>query len=238
MQACPGFATYEVLDNMAIQVNGEIPTWEPGSILEQKLSQAWEKYGAAIAESCSAHRVPAPWLMGVMIVESQGNPRACSPSSYCGTGRCCAYGLMQFIDTTARCYGRDLGVSSGEDLIDNPDLAIELAARFFADRMYGDTSGCGGTRIYGFDLPKLAASYNAGSARCTGAGTFGLYDQHNYSYSVCKGANTALALGIPTWGTKPRLAMIMGASMIAAGVAAAAVIWSGAMPTLQHKLGL
>lgn len=211
--ACPGFPTYKVLPNLQFEINGEIPVWTPGARDQnhEKLIELWEKYKAPITKYCKRNNVPPAYLVAIAMCESRGNPEACSPcqpgccgpySSIKGKG-CCAYGMMQFIDLVARYYGK-----SGPDLIGDSDLAIDLAAQHLGNMMWppAKTPGktCAGDYThprgrcdgYEYDLPRMAAAYNAGQARCGYTGTLGLRDQHDYAYRALKYANTFIALGL------------------------------------------
>lgn len=207
--ACPGFASYRTLRDLRIEVNGQVPVYSLDSAQATKLRTMWGQYGAAVKAACKAHHVPAAWFMGIMLQESAGNPRACSPCDpkwcpalYPNCQPCCAFGLMQFIDQSARQYG-----TTGTALLGNAPLAIRVAAAYIADRIHGHPTRW--KAPYGLDLVKVSAAYNAGRPRCSGAGTFGLIGQHDYSMSVARGANTALALGIPGWVNGKLRAMVV-----------------------------
>jgi hypothetical protein len=238
--ACPGGAPYAVLDDMTISVRGELPRWSGGSAQEQKLLDMWNDWGGLAERACAKHRVPLTWFMAIMAVESQGNPNACSPcnpdvcSFYPACQPCCAYGLMQMIDQTARCYG-----ASGAELRGNPGLALDLGAAMLAEEIYGEAPGAKNCASgpYGFDLPRIATAYNCGSARC-GSGTLGLCGQHDYAYNVVKYANTAAELGIPAWPSRFSVAAIGGGMLALAGIGMAYAIWTGKTKKLEHKLGL
>jgi len=226
MQACPGYATYSVdVTTALVTVNGTVPVWQPGSAWETKIAKLAQRWGEASKSACALHGVPLTWFLGVMAIESGGNPAACSPPQSNCPGRCCAFGLMQFISQTARCYGKDYGIDSGDDLIARPDVAIELAARFLSDRAYGlNPYGCSSGKAFGLDLPRLAASYNAGSARCSGDGTFGLFDQHDYAMNVVRSANTAYRLGVEPWPVRSVAKIVGGALLAVAGLVTAYVV--------------
>lgn len=218
--ACPGFASYRVESDGGVEVRGEFPIWDPGSAQEAKLLKAWADYGDWVAAAGKRTGVPASWLIAILVQESGGNPFACSPCSICnpsicveGAGfRCCAFGLMQFIDSTARAYG-----ASGPQLMGKPKLAIDIAAEFVADKM----------EKHGFDPVLLAAAYNAGTPRCGGSSpTFGLVANHDYPMSVVKYSNTALALELQP--PPPFLGMgVMGGMLAAVGIGAAYAIHTG-----------
>jgi hypothetical protein len=239
-QACSGGAAYEVADDLTITVNGQIPAWGVGSKQEAKLVQTWERWGGLISASCRANRVPGTWFAAIMSVESQGDPSACSPcqpstcSFYPHCQPCCAFGLLQMIDMTARCYG----AAKGSDLLGNPELSIELGARMLAELIYGPRKCASGP--YGLDLVRIAAAYNGGSAKCTGSGTFGLIGQGDYSMNAVRYANTAARIGIPVWpsafgGVSAK--MVAGGMIALAGIAAA-MIMAGRPAGLMQRLGL
>jgi len=241
VQACPGGASYRVLDDpgMSVEVNGSVPTWEPNSAAWNKLATMWQRWGSAARDSCSRYEVPLTWFMGVMAVESGGNPNACSPCNpdvccfYPNCQPCCAYGLMQFIDRLAKCYG-----SSGAELLGNGELAVDLAAQHIAAMIHGEPEGrnCA-PGPYGLDLPRVASAYNCGARGCTGSGTFGLCGQHNYSANVVRYANTAAVMGIRAY-PGPKLAMMVGCSLAVAGAAAAWSLLSGRQRRLWARVGL
>ena len=177
-------------DNGIVLVNGRVPTFAEGSAARQKLVEAWDRFQHPVARASRRTGIPAPWLMGIMLQESGGNTRACSPCSICraelcesGAGmRCCAFGLMQFIGPVAREYG-----TSADEIVRDPNKAIEVAADLLVDEI----------ERHGFDLPKIAASYNAGSPRCSKAGTtFGWITNGDYPMKVVRYSNTAFELGM------------------------------------------
>jgi hypothetical protein len=231
--ACVGYSSYAVLEDLTIAVSGDLPCWPAGGSQELEIKRVWENWGGAIRNAARRHDFPVSWLVGIMCVESSGNPRACSPcmSHCCGPyaerigSSCCAYGLMQFTDQVARMYG-----STGPELISDGELAIELGAHHLSDLAYTgqapDGSSFGGRAPYGLDLVRIASSYNSGSARCTGEGTFGLSGEHDYAMHVVRYANTALQLGIPGWAG-PSLATMAGLGLAIGGLALAYLIWQG-----------
>jgi hypothetical protein len=158
MIACAGGFSYESLPNGQISVNGQVPLASDAGV--KKLHVEWAKYASAIVRSCNEIGFPVPYFVGILMTESGGNPNACSPCEpkYCPavypkclSEKCCAYGLMQFIGSTARSFGH-----SGEELLGNAPLAIELAAKLFKQL----------SARYGMDLPKIAAAYNSGGVKC------------------------------------------------------------------------
>lgn len=190
--ACPGFASYELDSSGRVYVNGVLP--EASGKELQNLQDAWKRYGGLVVSAANDYGIPPAWVMGVLMAESAGNPRACSPCaacnpSFCTTAAgqtCCAFGLMQFLASTAKHYG-----TSAAALLENPALAIDVGANLLADLI----------DKFGLDLPRVAASYNSGGARCGKEGTtFGLKTEGDYPMKVVKYANSATRLRAPVAG--------------------------------------
>lgn len=99
----------------------------------------------AIAEDAKKFEADPQLVLSIMREESRFNPRAKSQAA--------ARGLLQFIITTARDIGRDVGLVdlSPEDLYD-PRVIIRLGAKYVAEL----TEQFGGNRY------NAAAAYNAG----------------------------------------------------------------------------
>lgn len=99
----------------------------------------------AIAEDAKKYDADPSLLLSIMREESRFNPRAKSQAA--------ARGLLQFIITTARDIGRDVGLVDvdPEDLYD-PRVIIRLGAKYISE-----LSG-----QFGGDHYRVAAAYNAG----------------------------------------------------------------------------
>ena len=187
---CPGFATYSVNDDTSITVNGQNIAFDAGTVPAKKVTSLWSKFADAIQQASAKTGIPISWLVGIMTIESGGNPNACSPcinydsagnqvcsfAPNCG-GPCCAYGLMQFIDSTARAYG-----TTGPALLGDERLAIEIAGKYL--RTLLDKSGG--------DPVVMAKRYNGGGPSCSGAGTFGIGGQGDYPANFVRAINTFL----------------------------------------------
>lgn len=189
MQSCPGFATYENLNSGEVLVNGQLPVFVEALRIDP-LVAAWEKYGAMLQSASKTYDIPLPWLVGILMAESKGNPKACSPCSICkeslcesaGGLSCCAFGLMQMIGPTARAYG-----TTPADILADPATAIFAASELIVDL----------EEKYGRDLPRIAAAYNGGIKGCGKAGTtFGWNTNGDYPMVVVKYANTFVSLGL------------------------------------------
>jgi soluble lytic murein transglycosylase-like protein len=103
-----------------------------------------------IAEDAERYDADAVLLLSIMREESRFNPRAKSQAA--------ARGLLQFIITTARDIGRDVGLVDvdPEDLYD-PRVIIQLGAKYISE-LSGEF---GGNRY------RVAAAYNAGPRQVT-----------------------------------------------------------------------
>jgi hypothetical protein len=217
-QGCPGFASYRDLSNGQVEVSGSIPVFtDPRRVVP--LVEAWEKFGSALERAASRSGVPVAWLVGIMMAESKGNPRACSPCSICnpsicasGAGmQCCAFGLMQFISQTANVYG-----TTPTEIVNNPSKAVEVAGELIADL----------ADRFGPELPKIAAAYNAGGPRCSQAGTtFGWKTNDDYPMVVVQYANTFVELGLaPPAFLRPE---VVASVFALVGVGVAVAIYTG-----------
>ena len=66
--SCPGFASYEVRSSGIVTVNGQVPSFAEGSAARQKLVAAWDRFQRPVASTSRRTGIPAPWLMGVMVL--------------------------------------------------------------------------------------------------------------------------------------------------------------------------
>jgi soluble lytic murein transglycosylase len=99
----------------------------------------------AIVEDAKSFGADPPLLLAIMREESRFNPRAKSAAA--------ARGLLQFIITTARDIGQQVGLVdvSAEDLYD-PRVIIRLGGKYVSTL----------SKQFGGDHYKTAAAYNAG----------------------------------------------------------------------------
>ena len=213
MQSCPGFASYDNLSSGEVLVNGALPLFQE-DLRVAPLLEAWQKYGAALSSASKQYDIPLPWLVGIMMAESKGNQRACSPCSICASSlcetagglSCCAFGLMQMIGPTARNFG-----TTPAEILENPLAAIEAACELIL--VLEDK--------YGHDLPRIAAAYNGGVKGCGKAGTtFGWQTNGDYPMTVVQYANTFVALGL-----QPVKGNGLAWGFAIAGLVAAAVVY-------------
>jgi len=193
---CSGYASWRTLSDDRTQVSCDgkvfIPAFDEttSKTFVERLKTAWTKYGDRISRALEGTGVPIPWFMGILCAESLGNPYACAPcgkENGCGLDncqQCCAFGIMQIIDSTARAYS---GVP-GSALLGNEELSFRTAAKILADHM----------KRYGRNLPLIAGAYNAGSFRCRAGALnmFGNAENNGYTQRVITFANTAVNMGI------------------------------------------
>lgn len=128
----------------------------------------WEKLARTYAD---AWRIPLHWILGMIWRESGGNPNALGHDPGGTTG----YGLMQLTSSAARD-----GV--GPPQILDPETNVRLGVQFIAKH-------CNKT-----DLPRCAASFNAGSVRHSDKSPWGMVETPGHVTSVVQAANTALRM--------------------------------------------
>jgi len=157
-----------------------------GLIMEKKYSQRaakiWEKYQQAILAASQKHDVPIPAIIATISTESSGNPNAYryEPAFYDRYIKdksrwknnpfykfpkriSASYGLMQIMYTTAYSVGFR---GKPEDLYD-PATNIEVGAAYIASPFQ--------RKNHGWDPPKIACAYNAGSVRSTKKNAWGMF---------------------------------------------------------------
>jgi hypothetical protein len=141
-----GKASRESIYAIEVLVNG-IPDDYVPELLPQSIRQLlYPRYFYdAIEEDAKKYEADPTLVLSIMREESRFNPRAKSEAA--------ARGLLQFIITTARTIGRDVGLVdlTPEDLYD-PRVIIRLGAKYVATL----------TKTFDGDRYKAAAAYNAG----------------------------------------------------------------------------
>jgi hypothetical protein len=178
---CPEGASYRILPDGVIEVDGQvIEATDKDKALISKIKAS---IGTQIDLAAATHDVPASWVAGIVVIESGGNPSACSPcdkkvcsmAPNCG-GPCCAYGIMQCIDSTAKSFCKRSGPSLTGDLEGGLDCGT-LVFRSLLDKN-------------GFDPIVAAKKYNGGEIVCGKGGIFGIGGQGNYVERFVRAANT------------------------------------------------
>lgn len=104
--------------------NSELPRTVNGYSFEWAANAPANLLGLVRAAAFEAG-LTASKLLAVVYVESRGNPKAINTSDP-------SYGIAQMQLPTARYYDVE-GLVKGFDSLYNPDLALQLAARFLAD---------------------------------------------------------------------------------------------------------
>jgi hypothetical protein len=141
-----GNASRDSIYAIEVLVNGVPDDYVP-ELLPQSIRQLlYPRYFYdAIEEDAKKFEADPTLVLAIMREESRFNPRAKSEAA--------ARGLLQFIITTARTIGRDVGLVdlTPEDLYD-PRVIIRLGAKYVATL----------TKTFGGDRYKAAAAYNAG----------------------------------------------------------------------------
>lgn len=210
-QQCEGYATYRWDDRGGIEVYGQgFPAYGPDSSEAKRIRTFWDKYGSIMSATARSQDVPLAWVVAIIAIESGGNEWACSPcikekdgvqicsfAPNCGGGvasngqsySCCAYGLMQIIDSNARMNG----LKNGAELMGNPEDSIRIGTKIFRDALAG---GAAGDPIVAARMYNGCKSCGNGRAPCGGGGLFGIGGQFDYTTKFAKSANTFLAMGL------------------------------------------
>lgn len=149
-QVCPGISPVHRYDSDGmIEVQGEGYLSAAHSYPGQAalISQVWNKYRSIIESASAKYDIPVPWIVALIIIESGGRETV-------GANSAGAVGLMQLLRSTAAAMaGRPV---SDAELV-QPSVNIDLGVKFMANV----------AAKYGKDLPVIAASYNAGSPKCS-----------------------------------------------------------------------
>ncbi len=208
---CPGYASYSIHGNGLVEVNGVVPAFSSEST-KARVLEAWDKFGPAISSAAGRYGFPAPWLLGILMQESNGGKLDCSPCSACPARHCsthlgktcCAFTIMQFLPTTAAAQGTSIELMMQDDT-----LAIMTGGKLLSKLL----------ARYNGDIVKAAASYNAGSPVCNNSSTtFGYRSNGDYPMDVVKWANTATNMKL-----LPNKSLL-GVAFVAAGVFTAGII--------------
>lgn len=171
--------SWRTLDNGQIEVNGRVPTFsEPfRSTLRSHVIDRW---GEPVRAAAGRYGIPVHWVFGVIHRESGGNQRAKSTDG--------GYGLMQLTSAAAK-QGH-----SGEELLANPELNIQLGVRLMRVIMREGDS-----------LVEVASKYNAGGTRnllphTSDSSPWGYRETVGHITGVVTAANTAIELGVGNGG--------------------------------------
>lgn len=151
---CPGASRWRTLPSGHIEVEGvgvpRAPTtgyFADGSFI----TSVWNQWKSEIREASSRSGIPETWILAVMIVESRGKNYA--PNS-AGAG-----GLMALMVPAASVGLKKLGIKDKATSADVADPATNVMAGAGYMRYNAD--------LFGWELPVLANSHNAGSPKCS-----------------------------------------------------------------------
>lgn len=141
LQVCPESPRHRTRDDGLIEREGTGVVWAPDK--RTIVANVIATYGSDIVDAAHKWGIPPEYFVGLIAMESAGNPNARSPAG--------AVGLTQMMPATARGLGYDPASLS------NPVVAIDAAGAYLT----------GTIKRYGSrELPLLAGAYNAGSRRC------------------------------------------------------------------------
>jgi len=148
----------------------------------QQVAEIWKNYQASVLAASRKYGVPIPAIIATISTESNGNPKAYryeplfyrryiknkdhwknNPYYYSPRRVSASYGLVQIMYTTAYSVGFR---GEPEDLYD-PRLNIDVGTAYIASRFQ--------VKNHGWDPPKIACAYNAGSVRVTNSNAWGMY---------------------------------------------------------------
>ncbi len=148
----------------------------------QRAASIWEKYQQPILAASQKHGVPIPAIIATISTESSGNPKAYryepdfydryiknknrwkdNPFYESPKRISASYGLMQIMYTTAYSVGFR---GNPEDLHD-PETNIDVGSAYIASPFQ--------KKNHGWDPPKIACAYNAGSVRPTKKNEWGMF---------------------------------------------------------------
>ena len=152
------------------------------SSFTKRAEEIWQHHREPIVAALKKYRVPVPVIIATISTESSGNSRAYryEPAFYDNYIKnkklwknnpyynepkriSASYGLMQILYTTAY----DVGFrGKPEDLYD-PETNIDAGAAYIASSFQ--------VKNHGWDPPKIACAYNAGSVRPTNKNSWGMF---------------------------------------------------------------
>lgn len=174
---------YRQWEDGRFEVEGHgFPVWE-APIYQEQIAKMWQRWGSAIEASAMKNQIPASWIVGLMYIESKGEPYVCSSAGACG--------LMQFMPGTCRMYGHECSWYNdnlGQQIIDAGHLlsVVKLKERggsciLCAVKAYNGGSNCGITEKYG-----------------AGPGILNMWGENNYVEKFVRTANTFVAMNLPS----------------------------------------
>jgi hypothetical protein len=192
-----------------IEVEGEgTPAYPPGSDHFPHVQNTWNNWSPYFQEAAKEYALPVSWLVGIGATETgyvANNPQTqatiVSPAS--------AQGVMQLMPSTAHSLGLDPAQRT------DPRLNIMYGAKLL--RMDAER--------YGWQLPYMAAAYNAGHVECrTGYNEWNIFSEGNYPRRTIQFNNSAMLYLKLSSGLSA--SVIAGGGFAIAGLATAAyMLW-------------
>ena len=118
------------------------------------IDRIWRDYGTLIADASARHGVPAELMIAIIVEESSGRPEVfLREPGYVSDGKTphkITVGLTGVLLSTARIVMKNPRID--RRWLYDPANAIDVSARYVAQQY----------SITGYDVPKVAAAYNAG----------------------------------------------------------------------------
>lgn len=238
--ACSFGAKWRTLGNGAIEVEGlgvplaETTGWHQDA---NAIQSVWAQWQGEIQAAAAATGLPARWILAIMIIESRGKNH---PPNSAGYG-----GLMALSPTSA---GIGLGRKGTHEDVMDPPTAIRAGAGFMLHQ----------GKAFGMELATIAASYNAGSPKCSpttrckstidGSWTFdgttaenslGMVEDctqgrsSNYALRAVRINNSCIELGIGAEG----FGLGRWGLLVASVAAGAGLVWLATSPEGERLLG-
>lgn len=171
---------YRLHEDGRIEVqNYGFPAWQD-AVRHDQIAKLWQRWGADIERAAIANGIPAAWLVGIMYIETGGNPTLCSSAGACG--------LMQFMPFTCKMFRPDCSHYNAfpqDQILDAGKLINQLRAA---------KGGC---------LLSAVKGYNGGSpcsdtGMTNGPGILNMYGQHDYVANFVRAANTFVGMNLPS----------------------------------------
>ena len=163
-----------------IEIQGNKVIKEPK--FTKQVKEIWETYGETISAASQKHGVPVPVILATISTESSGNPEAYRfeanfyknylkdkkpwvDNPYYNAPRriSASYGLVQILYTTAY----SIGFRGEPENLYDPATNIDAGTAYIASDAQ--------VKHHGWDPPKIACAYNAGSVRPTKENPWGMF---------------------------------------------------------------
>lgn len=165
---------WRTLSNGLVEVEGAgTPIFEPASPQFQHLARTWSSWGGLMRASARRYSVPISWMPAIATTETGAwaNDPQQQATIISAAG---AVGVMQVIPSYQKMTTAQL-----QNPATNIDTSAKILSRLIAR--------------YGYDLPAVAAAYNAGGVYCSpGLNEWNLRAEGNYPRQALTFNNSAL----------------------------------------------